>query len=194
MSSSPVVLANYINGVFESVDEKAVSTVPVISPSDETVLAYVPLCNRSHVDRAVEIAQRAFEDWSTLTIKQRAAIMFRFHHLMEVHAQELAEIIVRENGKNITEALADVAKGNETAEWASSLPQVAGGRTMEVSRGIVCQESRQPLGVVAAIVPFNFPGKILFRDLFALLTILLHSNGSNVDNPNQPYYGQLCDP
>lgn len=50
--------------------------------------------------------------------------MFRFHHLLEAHRHELAELVVRENGKNITEALASVAKGNETVEWACSLPQL----------------------------------------------------------------------
>lgn len=68
---------------------------------------------------------QAFPAWAELTHKARAAIMFRFHHLMEVHADELAELVVRENGKNKTEALASVAKGNETVEWACSMPQLA---------------------------------------------------------------------
>lgn len=122
----------------------------------------------------------AHAQWSALTIKQRAAIIFKLHSLIEAHSTELAQIIVKENGKNIVEALADVAKGNETVEWASSLPQLAGGRILEVgtsygksnnyqkfsnyasniqvSKGIHCEEHRVSLGVVAAIVPFNFPG------------------------------------
>jgi hypothetical protein len=86
--------------------------------------------------------------------------MFKFHHLMEVHADELAKLIVLENGKNMAEALAYLAKGNETVEWACSLPQLSCGKTLEVSKGITCQESRVPLGVVAAIVPFNFPAMV----------------------------------
>ena len=70
---------------------------------------------------------------------------------------ELVDLVVRENGKNRTEALASVLKGNETVEYACSLPQVVQGRTLQVSRGITCQEVRDPLGVVACIVPFNFP-------------------------------------
>jgi len=58
--------------------------------------------------------------------------MYRFHHLLEVHADELADLVVRENGKNKTEALASVAKGNETVEWACSLPQVAQVRVLVV--------------------------------------------------------------
>lgn len=70
---------------------------------------------------------------------------------------ELADLVVLENGKNRMEALASVLKGNETAEYACSLPQLAQGRTLQVSRGITCQETRDPLGVVASVVPFNFP-------------------------------------
>lgn len=62
-----------------------------------------------------------------------------------------------ENGKNKMEALASVLKGNETVEYACSLPQLAQGKTLQVSRGITCHETRDPLGVVASIVPFNFP-------------------------------------
>lgn len=89
--------------------------------------------------------------------KARAAIMFRFHHLLETHAEELAALVVKENGKNRAEALASVAKGNETVEWACSLPQLIQGRTLQVSRGVTCQDLREPIGVVASIVPFNFP-------------------------------------
>ena len=83
--------------------------------------------------------------------------MLKFHYLIESHKEELAKIIVMENGKNYIEALADVAKGNETVEYACSLPQLAQGKVLEVSRGVMCQDKRAPLGVVACIVPFNFP-------------------------------------
>lgn len=83
--------------------------------------------------------------------------MLKFHNLVRENAQELAELIVKENGKNITEALADVAKGNETVEYAASLPQLAQGKNLRVSTQVTCQDRRDPLGVVASIVPFNFP-------------------------------------
>lgn len=83
--------------------------------------------------------------------------MLKFHSLVKDHAQELAELIVQENGKNIVEALADVAKGNETVEYACSLPQLAQGKTLKVSSAVNCMDRRDPLGVVASIVPFNFP-------------------------------------
>lgn len=109
------------------------------------------------VNNAVEAARKAFPKWSSLTIKARASYMLKFHALVQAHAKELAELIVLENGKNIVEAFADVAKGNETVEWACSLPQVAQGNVLRVSSEVTCEDRRTPLGVVASIVPFNFP-------------------------------------
>jgi malonate-semialdehyde dehydrogenase (acetylating) / methylmalonate-semialdehyde dehydrogenase len=106
---------------------------------------------------AVEAASKAFPRWSSLTIKARASYMLKFHALVQAHAKELAELIVLENGKNVVEALADVAKGNETVEWACCLPQVAQGNVLRVSSEVTCEDRRTPLGVVASIVPFNFP-------------------------------------
>ncbi len=181
-------LDNFIDGKFVT-PEGVTTFVPVVSPSDETVIAQVPLSTAANVDEAVAAAKRAFPEWSGLTIKQRAGIMMKFHHLMDTHSQELAELIVRENGKNLTEALADVAKGNETVEWAASLPQVAPGRVLEVSKGISCQELRNPLGVVAAIVPFNFPGMYLSHRAMACscagvtaICVPVRSDGTHVDD------------
>jgi len=81
----------------------------------------------------------------------------KFHGLIRDHAPELAELIVSENGKNITEALADIAKGNETVEYACSLASLVPGRQMRVSSDVQCQDRRDPLGIVGCIVPFNFP-------------------------------------
>ncbi len=167
MSSSK--LANFINGQY--VHPEGVHYLPVVSPADGAVIAEVPLSSAKTVDEAVEIGKKAYEEWSAITIKQRAAIMLKFHNLMDVHAQELAELIVKENGKNIVEALADVAKGNETVEWACSLPQLAPGRILEVSKGISCQEIRSPIGVVAAIVPFNFPAMVPMWTIPISLTV-----------------------
>ena len=92
-----------------------VKTINVTNPATNEVLSKVPLSTKQDLDAAVAHAQTAFKSWSALTIKARAALMFKLHMLINDNAQELAEIIVKENGKNITEALADVAKGNETA-------------------------------------------------------------------------------
>ncbi|RYG65564.1 aldehyde dehydrogenase family protein [archaeon] len=162
-------LPNYINGEF--VTPQGVEYINVTSPATEEVIAKVPLNTAQTVDVAVTAAKRVFPEWSALTVKQRAAIMFKFHNLVEQHSQELAELIVKENGKNIVEALADVAKGNETAEWACSLPQIVQGKILEVSKGISCQENRVPLGVVGAIVPFNFPAMVPMWTIPIALTV-----------------------
>lgn len=151
------LLPNFINGDF--VASTGSGVIDVVSPSTGLKIAQVPRSTAKDVDSAVAAAKEAFPAWSGMTIKARAAIMFKFHALVDAHATELASIIVRENGKNMAEALADVAKGNETVEWSTSLPQLANGRQLEVSRGVMCAETREALGVVAAIVPFNFPGK-----------------------------------
>lgn len=168
MSAAPIV-KNFVNGQF--VESAAQEWIPIISPTDSSTIALVPLSPLSELDEAIQFGLKAFDSWSSLTIKQRAAVMFKFHSLVETHSQELAEIIVKENGKNITEALADVAKGNETVEWATSLPQMAAGRILEVSKGITCQETRQALGVVGAIVPFNFPAMVPMWTIPIALTL-----------------------
>ncbi|GKY98274.1 hypothetical protein MPSEU_000785000 [Mayamaea pseudoterrestris] len=154
--SNVVTIDNYISGTFVPPSTKEYMNVH--NPADGAVIAKVALSNETDVDKAVAAAQTAFASWSKLTIKTRAAIMLKFHALVQEHANELAQLIVKENGKNITEALADVAKGNETVEYACSLPQLAAGRLMQVSSGgVYCRDDRRPLGVVASIVPFNFP-------------------------------------
>ena len=154
-------LKNFINGSFAP--SRAIATVPVICPANGQQIALVPLSTKDDLAEAVAFGKMAFAHWSATTIKQRAAIMFRFNYLVNQHADELASIIMKENGKNKAEALADVAKGNETVEWATSLPQLAAGKVLEVSGGIACMEQRKPLGVVAAIVPFNFPFMVSLR-------------------------------
>ena len=150
------VVDNYINGNFIPPGSK--EYMEVRNPSDGALIGQVGLSNEKDVGNAVQAASTAFSQvWSGMTMKARVAIMLRFHALVNQHAEELAKLIVMENGKNMTEALADVAKGNETVEYACSLPQVAQGKCLQVSGQVSCQDRRVPLGVVASIVPFNFP-------------------------------------
>lgn len=150
-----IKVLNYINQSF--VEPSSNEYLPILSPTTNCTIGQVALSNSDDVDDAVSAANSAFPAWSALTMKSRAAVMLKFHGLVRDHAQELAECIVKENGKNITEALADVAKGNETVEYACSLPQLACGSNLKVSSKVTCTSTRKPLGVVASIVPFNFP-------------------------------------
>ena len=134
-----------------------VDAMDVTTPVTGDIIAQVKLGGASDVDAAVSAAAEAFPSWSSLTQKRRAAIMLKFHNLCTENSDELVQLIMKENGKNITEAQGDLAKGLETVEWACSIPHVAPGRTLAVSGGVTCQEIRDPVGVVACIVPFNFP-------------------------------------
>jgi len=139
------------------VDSSTGKFLDVVSPVDGAVIGKVALSSAADVDAAAARAEAAFPEWSSRTTKARAAIMFRFHELLSTHADELADLVSRESGKNRDEALASIAKGNETVEYACSLPQLAQGKIEMVSRGVTCEDRREPLGVVASVVPFNFP-------------------------------------
>jgi len=136
---------------------KAARMRDVVSPATGEVVAHVELASAAEVDKAVQCAAAEFPRWGGQTIKRRAQILLKFHALVESHKDELIELIVCENGKNRVEAAGDLAKGLETVEWACSMPQLAAGRHLTVSSGVTCHEIRDPVGVVASVVPFNFP-------------------------------------
>eukprot|EP00303_Exanthemachrysis_gayraliae_P000984 CAMPEP_0206000090 /NCGR_PEP_ID=MMETSP1464-20131121/1244_1 /ASSEMBLY_ACC=CAM_ASM_001124 /TAXON_ID=119497 /ORGANISM="Exanthemachrysis gayraliae, Strain RCC1523" /LENGTH=498 /DNA_ID=CAMNT_0053373327 /DNA_START=27 /DNA_END=1523 /DNA_ORIENTATION=+ len=144
---------------------KASRTMEVFSPADGSSIAEVEVAGAEEVDMAVAAAQAEFPAWSAATIKRRASIMLRFHALAEAHQGAIVESIMLENGKNRVEATGDFAKGMETVEWACSMPQLAQGKHLTVSSGVTCHEVKEPVGVVASIVPFNFPFMVPFWTL-----------------------------
>ncbi|MDH5316438.1 MAG: CoA-acylating methylmalonate-semialdehyde dehydrogenase [Gemmatimonadota bacterium] len=131
--------------------------LPVHNPATGEVIAEVGLGGPAEVDAAVAAARAAFPAWSATPLKERVQVFFRYRQLLEAHRQELAALITEEHGKILSEGDAEVAKAMELCEFACSLPQVALGEVLEVSRGIECRLERFPLGVVASIAPFNFP-------------------------------------
>ena len=106
---------------------------------------------------AVEAASKAFPGWKATPMKERAQVLYRFKTLMERDLEELTYLLSHENGKVYAQARGSVLKGIECVEMGCSLPNMVGGGQMDVSRGISCQVSYEPLGVCAGIVPFNFP-------------------------------------
>jgi malonate-semialdehyde dehydrogenase (acetylating)/methylmalonate-semialdehyde dehydrogenase len=106
---------------------------------------------------AVLSAQKAFYTWSKTPIKERVQVFFRYKALLEKHLHELAALGSEENGKTISESVAEIEKCIELTEFACSLPQLVTGEILEVSKGVECRTEKAPLGVVASIVPFNFP-------------------------------------
>lgn len=152
--AAPTV-SNIIGG--KEVKSDSSRRLPVTNPSTGEVLAEVPLSTAADLDRAVKAAAEAQKAWGALALKDRVQVMFRLKALMEEHAEPLAELITRENGKTLAESRGELGRAIECVEFATSLPQIAAGQVMEVSRGVECKMLRYPLGVVAAITPFNFP-------------------------------------
>jgi malonate-semialdehyde dehydrogenase (acetylating)/methylmalonate-semialdehyde dehydrogenase len=129
-------------------------------PADGSLLARVALSTASDVDQAVRAARSAFPAWAGTPIKERVQVLYRYRALLQQHLGELAELVVEEHGKVRSEAEAEILKSMETTEFACSLPQIVAGQVLEVSRGVECRTERHPVGVVASIVPFNFPNMV----------------------------------
>jgi len=151
-------IQNYINGQF--VPASSTLTLPVISPIDGSHLSEVPLSTAKDLDEAVKAAAAAFQIWSRKPIKERVQVFFRYKFLLEKNMDELAKLVQEENGKTYSEAVAEVEKSIELTEFACSLPQLVTGEVLEVSKGVECRTEHVPLGVVASIVPFNFPSMV----------------------------------
>lgn len=152
------LLTNFIGGTWLS--SKGPASLPVENPSTGEVITHVPLSIAADVADAVAAAAQALSGWSAMPIKERVQIFFRYRALLERHAQELAELVHKENGKIIGEALAEIEKSIELTEFACSMPQLVSGEILEVSRGVECRIDKYPVGIVACITPFNFPAMV----------------------------------
>ncbi len=151
------VVRNHVGG------ERVAADGPLIDvhdPSTGRVIARAPLSSAADVDAAVRAARRALPGWAGTTLKERVQVLYRYRTLLEQHADELTALIVEEHGKVEGEARAEILKAIELTEFACSLPQLATGEVLEVSRGVECRTERVPVGVVASIAPFNFPSMV----------------------------------
>ncbi len=134
---------------------------PVFDPALGVQTKRVVLANREDVDAAVASAKAAFPEWRELSLARRQAILFRFRELLEARKGELAEIITSEHGKVLSDALGEITRGQEVVEFATGLAHHLKGEFSEqVSTGVDVYSTRQPLGVVAIISPFNFPAMV----------------------------------
>jgi malonate-semialdehyde dehydrogenase (acetylating) / methylmalonate-semialdehyde dehydrogenase len=149
---------NFIDGKF--VPAHATEWIDLVSPIDGNKISEVPLGSSNDLDDAVRAAKRAFRGWSTVPIKERVQVFFRYKSLLESHLDELSWLVQEENGKTSAEAQAELEKCIELTEFACSLPQLVTGEILEVSKGVECRIQQLPLGVVASIVPFNFPAMV----------------------------------
>jgi malonate-semialdehyde dehydrogenase (acetylating) / methylmalonate-semialdehyde dehydrogenase len=136
-------------------------TGPVFDPALGIETKRVALAGRAEIDAAVASAKAAFPAWSELSLARRQSILFKFRELLDSRKGELAEIITSEHGKVLSDALGEIARGQEVVEFATGLAHHLKGEFSEqVSSGIDVHSTRQPLGVTAIISPFNFPAMV----------------------------------
>lgn len=133
----------------------------VYNPSIGEVIAQTPCCTEDEVRAAIQSAKDAFPAWSQTPVMRRAQVLYRFRELLDAHLDELTELVATENGKVWEEARGDILKVKEPVEFACGIPNLMLGESlMDTSTGYDTVLYREPVGVFAGIVPFNFPGMI----------------------------------
>ncbi len=160
MSATAVkILPNYINGAW--VPSASSELLDVQNPATGDVLAQVPLSGASDVDQAVQAARAAFPAWKAKSTIERARWLFGFRQQLEEHKDRLAECVTAEMGKTFPDARAEVERMIEMVECACAIPTTMQGRNLEgVATNVDAETIRQPVGVCAAITPFNFPAMV----------------------------------
>ncbi|WP_421547103.1 CoA-acylating methylmalonate-semialdehyde dehydrogenase [Pseudomonas sp. QD4] len=154
MSDTPVV-GHYIDGQVHTQGERS---SPVFNPATGEVQAQVALASLQTVEQAVASARRAFPAWSEQSALRRSRVMFKFKELLDRHHHELAQIITREHGKVLSDAMGEVTRGIEIVEYACGAPSLLKTDFSDnIGGGIDNWNLRQPLGVCAGVTPFNFP-------------------------------------
>jgi malonate-semialdehyde dehydrogenase (acetylating)/methylmalonate-semialdehyde dehydrogenase len=154
-------LTHFINGQWTAGHSS--EWCDVVNPATGELLASVPMADAADVNAAVEAAAAAFPEWRRTPPEDRIQPLFKLKMLLEEHLDHIARIITLENGKTLAEAKGEMRRAIENVEVACGIPMMMQGYNLEdVARGIDEMMIRQPLGVVAAIVPFNFPGMIPF--------------------------------
>ncbi|MEH7250039.1 CoA-acylating methylmalonate-semialdehyde dehydrogenase [Neobacillus niacini] len=147
---------NFIGG--EWVDSVSGVTELVPNPATADPLAQVPISSREDLDKAVSVAQEAFQTWKNVAVPKRARILFRYQQLLVENWEELARLITKENGKSYNEAYGEVLRGIECVEFAAGAPTLMMGNQLpDIATGIESGMYRYPIGVVGGITPFNFP-------------------------------------
>ncbi|KGJ74464.1 methylmalonate-semialdehyde dehydrogenase [Cryobacterium roopkundense] len=136
-------------------------TAPVFDPALGTITKNVSLANQTEIAAAIASAKAAFPAWRDLSIAKRQQILFSFRELLNARKGEMAEIITSEHGKVLSDALGEISRGQEVVEFACGIPHLLKGDYSEnVSTGVDVYSTRQALGVVAVISPFNFPAMV----------------------------------
>lgn len=157
--SDPIRKKYCVNGEWK--ESKTDKYMHVTDSSTGEVIAEVPCCTYEEVEEAITAAHEAFQTWSMESLSRRTQMMFRWRNILIDHLDELTVLCAKELGKNLNEAKGDVLKAIEPTELACGLPAISQGvASLQVTRGFDTASYRMPLGVVAGIVPFNFPAMI----------------------------------
>ncbi len=156
----PQLLRNYVGGRW--VPSRAAESLDVHNPATGATIARAPLSTSEDLAAAVEAARRAFPAWRDTPIVVRSRALFRFRNLLEEHAEELARIVTTEHGKTLDESRGSVRRGIECVEVACGAPSLTMGygQREHFAPESTARSIRQPLGVCAAIAPFNFPAMV----------------------------------
>ena len=158
MSNLPVV-SHWIDGAERP--STSGRTADVFDPALGVVTKQVGLANAAEIEAAIASAKAAFPAWRDLSLAKRQAIIFNFRELLNARKGELAEIVTSEHGKVLSDALGEITRGQEVVEFACGMNQMLKGEYSEnVSTGVDVYSTRQPLGVVGVISPFNFPAMV----------------------------------
>jgi malonate-semialdehyde dehydrogenase (acetylating)/methylmalonate-semialdehyde dehydrogenase len=152
-------LKNYVGG--DWVDSSASVYTPVVNPATCETIAECPDSTRADVDAAVKAAQAGFEEWRRTPVLNRVQYLFRFKTIIEDRFEDIAKMVVEENGKTRDEARGEVRRGIESIDFGTSVPVLMRSDGVEdIAAGIDETTLRQPAGVFAAITPFNFPAMV----------------------------------
>jgi len=164
------VIKNYIDGEWVKSDSSLIGDV--WCPAKGEKIAQVPYSTKEDVDKAVTAAKEAYEDWRTTPPLSRARYLFRLKEVFEENFEDIARVLTTEQGKAIDESRGEVRRMIENVEHATGVTTLMTGYTLEdIAKNIDCYAHRQPMGVFACIVPYNFPGMVPWWFLpYALVT------------------------
>lgn len=152
-------ISHWLNGSVTL--DKSARTGEIYNPATGEVSGNVAFADLETVNNAVDISQKAFEQWRHASLTKKTQILFAFRELVNENREKIAELITAEHGKVLSDALGEVTRGLEVVEFACGIPHLLkGGFSEEVSTGVDVYSIRQPLGPVAIISPFNFPAMV----------------------------------
>ncbi|HTT94055.1 MAG TPA: CoA-acylating methylmalonate-semialdehyde dehydrogenase [Solirubrobacterales bacterium] len=158
-TAAPRLLRNHVAGSWQEVE--AVDTLTDLDPATGAVLAQVPLSGSAAVATAAAAAAAAQREWREVPPQVRARHLMKLREVLDAHRDELAALVTQDMGKTLPDATGEVGRGIESVEAAIAIPHLLKGENLEgVARGLDVEMVRQPVGVVGAITPFNFPAMI----------------------------------